>query len=153
MNEIKQLAAQIKALSSEQQAELSVELEKPQEWENWWGVYYIDSSGSIDTRTSTIGYSEFGSEAKTKNDAKYLARNYKLLHALVQCHKEIVGDWVPDWNDFNQSKWYPSYSNHYKKWELMVGDACCARLFHFPTKEAVAKFIKLVGDKFLEFGK
>lgn len=36
-----------------------------------------------------------------------LREYFKAQYEAVAVTKAIVGDWVPDWNDWNQRKWFP----------------------------------------------
>jgi len=88
---------------------------KPKEGDEYWTIY---NDGSIDANTwrdDCVDKERYNMNNcyHTEEDAKY-AKELQIARTIIK----RSSDFVPDWNDVNQGKWYVVY--HHQKKRLLV---------------------------------
>ena len=73
-----------------------------------------------------------------------------IFRKLLEVAEYLNGDWKPDWNDYNQCKYYISYSSKTRTfgiqncWHVNPGIVC------FSSKENALKAIDIIGEEELK---
>ena len=69
-----------------------------------------------------------------------------IIRQLLEVADYFNGDWKPDWNDTNQTKYYISYNVNSK---IYVGTCFYTNqsLVYFSSRENAEKAIKIIGEK------
>jgi len=155
--QIEQLEQQIKDLKVklEEKAEKKpYEVEVP---EDVGDNYFIGEYGNIyslkgcNMNLARIQY-RLGLAFKTEEEAEQHLKESILLFKLHKWEEEHNGDWTPNWNDCNETKYFIIFDKLYKTFKI----DCYARikpfskLPYFKSEEIAELFIKEFGDEIKE---
>lgn len=116
----------------------------PKSWEGFCEMFPITSNEKRILGNSTITYA-VGCQRDRSNDKNLLpdratAEAILALCQLVQLRNAYNGDWVPDWNDYEQAKYVILFNED----ELRAIDttSCESWLLTFKTKELREEFLR-----------
>ena len=124
----------------------------------------IPEGMEIDKENSTFECIKFKPKELTYSDIiKHLSYGYPvftsneghrlkciILRKLLEIANYLNGDWKPDWNNYNQCKYYISYSSKTRTffiqncWYVNPGIVC------FSSKENALKAIEIIGEEELK---
>ena len=108
---------------TKQLAEMKAQLKQGADPYGWLarGVsyYYLTSAGGLKRTTWDGPGVDFdrlalGNVYQTMEEAGHALNRQKAKAKIVRALRKHEGDWVGDWNDTNQNKFYPSYE-HYRR--------------------------------------
>jgi hypothetical protein len=86
-------------------------------WEPKKGGWRLDSDG--DVRVATEDWNNnLGMIFNSKEEAQDASKVYRAYHRLYQYVLEFGGDWVADWNDHDQKKFFIVFDHDQKKWDI-----------------------------------
>ena len=94
---------------------------QPTEWEPRGGEWYVRSSGDIQEFYTDDDSRLFGTEYKTKKQAKWARDKMRSFNRLLAYVAEFDVDkngkqWEANWDDEKQKKYFISYNNILKEW-------------------------------------
>ena len=118
---------------------------KPRSWEEYCNnfsgeLFYFSNRNSIESVVTSDGMSY---TAKDYLPSKELAESFLAMMQLMSLRQEWIGDWEPDWINFNSNKW--GIINHANKLIIsLLGNS--SRVLSFPTKEMATDFMNCFKD-------
>ena len=118
---------------------------KPRNWQEYFEQYKnvpcyelgFDVSGGYWNKSTIygVGYCAVPS--------KELAESFLAMMKLMSLRQAWIGDWKPDWSDFNKNKW--GIINYSNKFTITLYGSC-SRPLSFPTKEIATDFMNCFKD-------
>ena len=124
---------------------------KPRSWEKYYKQqiankkhgYYIDDA---DCSTVSVVWNEYAGADKWKNvlPSKELAEAFLAMMQLVSLRQAWIGDWKPDWEDYDNYKYcvFGSKTNDFCVRNLMSARSPLS----FPTEEMATDFMNCFRD-------
>ena len=127
-NELEELNAILKDVDELKQRAINLKAkleksEEPKAWkpENHEEYWFIRNDGSTsvfnwkDLFAEQLRY-DVGNCFQTKKRAEQVAEKFRALLKLERCHDIFCPDFVPDWNDDSQIKFFVDFHTADKKW-------------------------------------
>lgn len=127
-NELEELNAILKDVDELKQRAINLKAkleksEEPKAWkpENHEKYWYVGYAGEIrdtlwNSRKTDHFHYNFGNCFQTKERAEQVAEKSKMLLKLERYHDMFCPDFVPDWNDDSQIKFFVDFHTVDKKW-------------------------------------
>ena len=147
VDELKQRAINLKAKPEKSEEPKAW---KPENGENYW---YVDDAGEIietswDNYRSDQLYYNLGNCFPTEERAEQVAEKFKILLKLERYHDMFCPDFVPDWDNAYQEKYYVYYDTYKKQW----GWGCLlgynrSEVTYFDSKETAEKVCDLLNQE------
>lgn len=104
--------------------------------------YFINTRGCIEDTEISDCFWDLNVCTSKKQAKKLLA-----INQLLNVAKYLNGDWRPDWNDDNETKYIISLNRNNKKinitWNVLVNKC----LVYFKTEELAQKAIDILGEE------
>ena len=153
MNHTIQLTAeQFEALQSGHP--ITIEPPKPAitKWEPIGGAYTINSSLNLVAKCeSTEPFRLSGVEYQTKSQADNAAKAIRAYARKLAWLAENDDGWIADWNDYEQNKYFVSYSHYNQKFG--IGNSYNTQFINtiFMSKANAEKLAQLMNDGIVEF--
>lgn len=90
---------------------------KPVKWQPVGGGFLINNYGIVAGLSSSgRATKEFGHERPTKEQAQRAAVEMRRFNRLLALRDELCGDELIDWDDWDEDKYFVSYSHSAKRW-------------------------------------
>ena len=104
-------------------------------------VYYPNRYGNIvSSKLNEIRYEDLNNCTSEKQAKKLLA-----INQLMNIAKYLNGDWKPNWNDYEESKYTLCFDNSDTEIFIDVDYSIIRSIVYFKTKELAKKAIEILG--------
>ena len=134
------------------------EVEVPEDIENY---YYVDELGEVHSIGEKINYYDFekvyqrGLAFETREEAEQFDKERILIKKLKDWAKEYQRDWTPNWDDFDEMKYYAGINirNDIDRYISIYNAIACKELTNLPyfkSEEIAEQFIEEFGDEIKE---
>lgn len=140
-----------KLFSLVQKSNEKYEAYKPKINEQYW---FIDALGNVSADiflNYPTDHSQFilGNCFKTKKEAELYKEELLVIAELKHLAHKLNNGWKPDWNNYNEHKWYVYYSTREKrvKCDSVFGVVCLNNVLYFKSKELCKKAIDSIGEE------
>lgn len=142
LDRIKNLENELAELKAE-----IIEEEKTKDWNPSGGNLLVCSTGEVsEISWGSDRYRNFGVEFDNKNQAQQAAIAYRRYHRLYRLALELNGDWVPDFLNQEEDKYYIFNSYNTLKVNICnVAKRYCD--IYFKTEKLAQKAIDILGDE------
>lgn len=89
---------------------------KPAKWNPVSGNWWVGSDGKVEEGYTDKEMKEFGLERPTREQAERAAVEMRRFNRLLALRDELCGDELIDWDDWDEDKYFVSYSHSAKRW-------------------------------------
>ena len=146
----------LEALKKE--AEMQKKQEEPKPWKPEIGDSYFYISSNFEAMNKVKGTTSFetdrisnGNCFKTKERAEQVAEKMRLLLRLEQLHDMLCPDYVPDWSNEDEHKFYLFYDGKESNWKYTYWSAFDFRVGeYFDTEENAEKAAEILNKEMEE---
>lgn len=158
MNDIEKKLEALKAefLGKLEELQKEAEMQKKQEeWKPEIGDSYFYISSNFEAMNKVKGTTSFetdrisnGNCFKTKERAEQVAEKMRLLLRLEQLHDMLCPDYVPDWSNEDEHKFYLFYDGKASNWKYTYWSTFDFRIGeYFDTEENAEKAAEILNKE------
>ena len=156
MNDIEKKLEALKAefLGKLEELKKEAEMQKKQkEWKSGEKYFYISQSGRVMWEMFTehqidIARKNVGNFFPTKERAEQVAEKIRLLLRLEQLHDMLCPDYVPDWSNEDEHKFYLFYDRKTGNWKYTYWSAFDFRVGeYFDTEKNAEKAAEILNKE------
>jgi len=88
----------------------------PAKWEPAEGEHYISTTGGVGIAPKTNNYADFGMVRNNRSDALKAVNPMRTHNRLLAYVDEFDAEYVPDWKNTFELKYFIRYDNHTNEW-------------------------------------